>query len=288
MLKKFVLCTALLLPISVDAQQEAPANNSTDELNWSVQASWPIPATPLDVAQSLDNKRVFILGDDANVYIFTPDGRQLGAMPVDPGVKAIDIAARGELLFLVNATTKTYSAVDISFNQNIDITGAPVRGKADAPVTLVLFSDFECPWCGRLEPTLAELLAKNPDKLRIVFKHMPLPMHPQAEPAALAAIAAQRQGKFWEMHDALFQVKNWTNTVIEETAQKIGLDMNKFHADTANPEVQMQLAKDATDAQSADVSATPSLFVNGKPVRNRSLAALQKMVDDACAAKGVK
>ncbi|MDD2464464.1 MAG: thioredoxin domain-containing protein [Desulfobulbus sp.] len=287
MLKKIVLSAALLLPLSIHAQA-APTNDSAGNLNWSIQTSWSIPAKPVDIAQSLDNKRVFILGDNAKIYIFAPNGRPLGVMPVDPGVNAIDISARGDILYLANEKAKTYSAVDISFNQNIDITGAPVRGKIDAPVTLVLFSDFECPWCGRLEPVLTELLAKNQDKLRIVFKHMPLPMHQYAENAALAAIAAQRQGKFWEMHDILFQIKNWTDSTVEETAQKIGLNMEKFHADLVSPEVQAQLAKDATDAQAADITATPSLFINTKPVRDRSLAAMQQMVDEALAAAGAK
>jgi protein-disulfide isomerase len=287
MLKKTLLCAALLLPLTVQAQ-ELKKNNAAGNLNWSVQASWPIPAKPLDIAQSLDNKKVFILGADSKVYIFSPDGKQLGALPVDPGVNAIDIAARGEMLYLVNDKTKTYTAIDVSFNQKIDITGAPVRGAENAPVTLVLFSDFECPWCGKLEPTLAELLAKNPDKLRIVFKHLPLPMHQQAEPAALAAIAAQKQGKFWEMHDALFQTTNWTPTVIDEIAQRVGLNLEQYKADVSGPEVQAQLAKDKTDAQTADVSATPSMFVNGRPARERSLPALQKMVDDALAAGGAK
>jgi len=287
MLKKIALCAALLLPLTVHAQ-EPKKNNTAGDLNWSVQASWPIPAKPVDIAQSLDNKKVFILAADAKVYIFSPDGRQLGALPVDPGVTAIDIAARGEMLYLVNGKANTYSAIDVSFNQKIDIIGAPVRGKADAPVTLVLFSDFECPWCGKLEPVLAELLAQNQDKLRIVFKHLPLPMHPNAEPAALAAIAAQKQGKFWEMHDALFQTANWTPNTVDETAVRIGLDMNKFRADLASPEVEAQLAKDRNDAVAADVNATPSMFINSRPVKDRSLQNLQKMVTEALAAGGAK
>jgi len=287
MLKKTLLCAALLLPLTAQAQ-EPKKNTAAGDLNWSVQASWPIPAKPVDIAQSLDNKKVFILGADSKVYIFTPDGKQLGALPVDSGVNAIDIAARGEMLYLVNDKTKTYTAIDVSFNQKIDINGAPMRGAENAPVTLVLFSDFECPWCGKLEPTLAELLAKNPDKLRIVFKHLPLPMHQQAEPAALAAIAAQKQGKFWEMHDALFQTTDWTPTVIDETAQRVGLNMAQYKADVASQEVQMQLAKDKADAQAADVVATPSMFVNGRPARDRSLPTLQKMVDEALAAGGAK
>jgi len=279
MLKKTILCAALLLPLTVQAQE--PKKTTASDLNWSVQASWPIPAKPLDIAQSLDNKKVFILGADAKVYIFTPDGKQLGALPVDPNVNAIDIAARGEMIYLVNSKTNTYTAIDVSFNQKIDVTGAPVRGKVDAPVTLVVFSDFECPWCGKLEPVLAELQAQNQDKLRIIFKHLPLPMHQQAEPAALAAIAAQQQGKFWEMHDALFQTTAWTPNTIDETALRLGLNMEKFRADMASQETQMQLAKDKTDAQAADVTSTPSLFVNGRPVKDRSLTALQKMVTEA-------
>ncbi|WP_310600835.1 thioredoxin domain-containing protein [Desulfobulbus sp.] len=285
MLKKIAFCAALLLPLAVQAQEAKKINNAED-LNWSVQASWPVPAKPIDIAQSLDNKKVFILTADAKVYIFTPDGTQLGVLPVDPHVSAIDIAARGETLYLVNGKANTYSAIDISFSQKIDIVGAPVRGKVDAPVTLVLFSDFECPWCGKLEPVLAELLAKNPDKLRIVFKHMPLPMHSFAEPAALAAIAAQKQGKFWEMHDALFQTTNWTPNTIDETAVRIGLNMDKFRADLVSPEVQAQLAKDRSDAMAADVNATPSIFINSKPAKDRSLQNLQKMVNEALGSAG--
>jgi protein-disulfide isomerase len=135
---------------------------------------------------------------------------------------------------------------------------------------------------------LDQLLNNNKEKLRIVFKHLPLPMHPHAEPAALAAIAAQKQDKFWQMHDALFQTTNWTPNVIDETAQKIGLNMEKFKADMGNQETQLHLGKDKTDAQLADVSSTPSLFINGRPVRDRSLPALQAMVDEALAASGAK
>jgi predicted DsbA family dithiol-disulfide isomerase len=287
MLKKSLLCAALLLPLTIQAE-ELKKYYSEGNLNWSLQASWTIPVKPLDIAQSLDNKKVFILGADSRVYIFTPDGTKLGDLPVDPETSAIDIAPRGELLFLINGKTNGYKAIDISFTQKIDISGAPVRGKADAPVTLIVFSDFQCPWCGKLEPVLAQMLTANPDKLRIVFKHLPLPMHQQAEPAALAAIAAQKQDKFWEMHDALFKTTNWTPNVITETAQKLGLNMEKFKTDLGSQETQMQLAKDKADAQTAEVTATPSMFINGRPARERTPEALQKMIDEAVAAGGAK
>ena len=287
MLKKTILAVALLLPLAAQAQEVKKTNVSGD-LNWTVQANWSLPAKPLDLVHSLDNKKVFILTADSKVLIFTADGRKLGEMPVEADTVAIDIAPRGEMLYLINGRTNSFTAMDIGFSQQIDITGAPVRGKADAPVTLVVFSDFECPWCAKLEPLLAQLLAANADTVRVVFKHLPLPMHPQAEPAALAAIAAQRQGKFWEMHDALFAVQQWTPAAVTETATRIKLDMNRFQADLNSQETRMQLAKDKADAQAAEVAATPSVFVNGRPVRERSLPALQAMVNEALAAQGAK
>lgn len=287
MLKKTILAVALLLPLAAQAQ-EVKKTNVAGALNWTVQASWPLPAKPLDLVHSLDNKKVFILTADNKVHIFAADGRKLGEMEVEPDTVAIDIAPRGEMLYLINGRTNTFTAMDIGFSQQIDITGAPVRGKVDAPVTLVVFSDFECPWCGKLEPVLAQLLAANPDKVRVVFKHLPLPMHAQAEPAALAAIAAQRQGKFWEMHDGLFMTQQWTPNTVTETATRVGLDMTRFQADLNSQETRMQLAKDRADAQAAEVNATPSIFVNGRPARERSLPALQAMVDEALAAGGAK
>ncbi len=287
MLKKTILAVALLLPLAAQAQEVKKTNVSGD-LNWTVQANWSLPAKPLDLVHSLDNKKVFILTADSKVLIFTADGRKLGEMPVEADTVAIDIAPRGEMLYLINGRTNSFTAMDIGFSQQIDITGAPVRGKADAPVTLVVFSDFECPWCAKLEPLLAQLLAANADTVRVVFKHLPLPMHPQAEPAALAAIAAQRQGKFWEMHDALFAVQQWTPAAVTETATRIKLDMTRFQADLNSQETRMQLAKDKADAQAAEVAATPSVFVNGRPVRERSLPALQAMVNEALAAQGAK
>ena len=287
MLKKTILAVALLLPLAAQAQ-EVKKTNVSGALNWTVQANWSLPAKPLDLVHSLDNKKVFILTADSKVHIFAADGRKLGEMPVEADTVAIDIAPRGEMLHLINGRTNSFTAMDIGFSQQIDITGAPVRGKADAPVTLVVFSDFECPWCAKLEPLLAQLLAANADTVRVVFKHLPLPMHAQAEPAALAAIAAQRQGKFWEMHDALFAVQQWTPAAVTETATRIKLDMTRFQADLNSQETRMQLAKDKADAQAAEVAATPSVFVNGRPVRERSLPALQAMVNEALAAQGAK
>jgi len=119
----------------------------------------------------------------------------------------------------------------------------------------------------------------NPETVKLVFKHLPLRMHDQAEPAALAAIAAQNQGKFWQMHDALFGVEKLTKESIEAAAASIGLNMEQFKKDLADPVTKQRLYKDMADAKKADVSGTPTLFINGQRIKNRSLPAMQAIID---------
>ncbi len=132
------------------------------------------------------------------------------------------------------------------------------------------------------------MLEKNPKNLKIAFKHLPLRMHNMAEPAALAAIAAQKQGKFWQMHDALFSAGPLSRKSIDEAAKSIGLNMEQFKKDMADPTTKQRLYKDMMDARKADVTGTPTLFINGHRVRDRSLPALQKMIDQQVKAAGKK
>ena len=104
-------------------------------------------------------------------------------------------------------------------------------------------------------------------------------MHNLAEPAALATIAAQNQGKFWQMHDALFAQPKITKESIDKAAQDLGLDMDKYNADKASPEAKQKLAKDMASARQADVNGTPTLFINGRRVKSRGIEAIQQMVD---------
>ena len=143
----------------------------------------------------------------------------------------------------------------------------PVRGNPKAPVTLVLFSDFQCPFCSRIEPTLAQVEKTYGDKVKVVWKHQPLPMHPNAIPAAIAAEAAREQGKFWEMHDRLFADQRDLNAATyERYASELGLDMPRFKAAVAANRGQDRIAADQALAGKVGVSGTPTLFVNGERV----------------------
>jgi protein-disulfide isomerase len=129
------------------------------------------------------------------------------------------------------------------------------------------------------------LLDKYPQTLKIAFKNLPLTgIHDMAEPAALAALAAHNQGKFWQMHDAIFAMKaNITMEKLNEAAQAIGLDIQKFDTDRSSGEVRKKLTKDMQDAQAAQVSGTPTLFINGRRIKDRSLTALQGIIDEEAA-----
>lgn len=141
----------------------------------------------------------------------------------------------------------------------------PSKGPIDAKVTVVEFSDYQCPFCDRVQGTLDELRKKYGNKVRWVYKNLPLNFHPEAKPSAYAALAAHKQGKFWEYHDAL-----WKNqaTLGEKTyvkiAQDLKLDMAKFNKDRASDEVKQQVEADLADAETVGARGTPHFVINGE------------------------
>jgi protein-disulfide isomerase len=150
----------------------------------------------------------------------------------------------------------------------IDISGSPVKGPADAKVTIVEFSDFQCPYCRRGYETMEQLAKAYPKDVKIVFKHFPLPFHNEAEPASKAAWAAQQQGKFWEYHEELF--KNQDKLGAEyyvELAKSLKLDVDKFKKDMASEAAAKQIKVDTEIGQKNGIQGTPGFFVNGVAVK---------------------
>jgi len=147
----------------------------------------------------------------------------------------------------------------------VPIAGAPMTGPADAKITLVEFSDFQCPYCLLATPQLHAVLKAYPNQVRLIFKEFPLDIHSQAAGAAAAAVAAQRQGKFWQMHDALFANRgDLRRPALLAIASSIGLDMKKFEEDLDSPEVRKAVAHDMDDGFNIGVMSTPSLFIDGQ------------------------
>ncbi|SDP10500.1 YncE family protein [Desulforhopalus singaporensis] len=132
-----------LLFASSGAANSVPDSGQDNMIQWDTQAQWAIKGNPIDMVHSLDGKLVYILNDSNQVQIYNTAGKLQGTIPVDDGVSAIDIAAKGEKLYLTNKATSTFQAISVYFVHNIDITGSPIHGPADAPVTIAVFSDFE-------------------------------------------------------------------------------------------------------------------------------------------------
>jgi protein-disulfide isomerase len=149
--------------------------------------------------------------------------------------------------------------------KNIEIGDSPAKGAPDAPVVIVEWADFECPFCGAVKPVLDSTVEKYPGKVRIVFKHFPLPMHQNAEKAARSAVAAQRQSKFWEMHGELFSNQQTLDPgSIERMAQKVGLNVDQFKKDRDSEATADAVARDRKQGEGLDIQGTPSIFINGR------------------------
>jgi protein-disulfide isomerase len=141
-----------------------------------------------------------------------------------------------------------------------------VLGNPKAQVTLIEYADFQCPYCARAHKALTELRSEYGDRLCVVYRHMPLAdKHPFAEFAAEAAEAAGAQGKFWEMHDALFEYQALVDPdELPSLAKGVGLDVDEFRDDMVSRRFRERVTGDAEHARSAGATKTPSFFINGE------------------------
>lgn len=162
-------------------------------------------------------------------------------------------------------------AIDFNKVHNLPFGSSPIKGKKEARVTVVEFSDYQCPYCSRLQPTLKQVLEAYPNDVKLVFKDFPLSFHKQAINAAKAARAAGEQGKYWEMHDLLFENFSQLNdSSYKEFAAKLKLDETRFMADFQSNKYDNLIQQDIILGQSAEVGGTPTLFLNGKRMQGRS------------------
>lgn len=147
----------------------------------------------------------------------------------------------------------------------IDTFNAPSLGPSNAPVTIVEFADYQCPYCSATVVVLDALVKDLSPNVRVVFKHYPIPGHTLAEPAARAAAAAGKQGRFWEMHRKLFENQRALQQQdIEQYARELRIDMERFRTDWASSEIAASVKRDHDEGVRIGVNATPTLFINGR------------------------
>ena len=164
---------------------------------------------------------------------------------------------------------------------DLPVDASPAKGSAAAKVLVVEFADFQCPFCAQSAKLVDDVLKQYPNDVKLVFKQFPLTqIHPLAMHAAKASLAAHKQGKFWPFHDVLFDnSRTLQPESVRKYADDSGLDLARFEKDIASPTIARQIDDEMRLAREADVRGTPTLFVNGRRVTNRSLEGLKAMID---------
>jgi protein-disulfide isomerase len=186
-----------------------------------------------------------------------------------------------EISKLMDASPKAHRPKILEDPVSIPVDGSPVRGPGNARITLVEFSDFECPYCSLAALEVRSIMAAYPKDVKLIYKQFPLSMHPSAPLAAAASLAANQQGKFWPMHDVLFKnFRKLSRENILAWAKDLALDVDKFKADLDSAKFQDVIKKDLADGEAVGVYGTPSFFINGKHYNGpMSMDALKPILD---------
>ncbi|MQA28248.1 MAG: thioredoxin domain-containing protein [Luteitalea sp.] len=185
--------------------------------------------------------------------------------------------------FLV--TLKARTPVSISLEpprQKVADAGHASKGPDTAPIVMVEFSDYQCPFCQRANPTVEQVLKTYGDKIRFVYRHYPLANHPDARPAAEAAACAQEQDKFWPYHDQLFaNVSRLSAQDLKDHASAAGLDSVQFASCVDSRRFKSRVDADVAEAEEAGVTGTPAFFINGRPLEGaQPFEAFQRIIDE--------
>ncbi len=208
------------------------------------------------------------------------------------------VAAVAGAWLVLRSSQQSRNAAAPTPDPALEVQGAEpphVRGNQSAPVTVEEFGDFQCPSCGAYYPELKKIESEFGDRLKVIFRELPLvPMHEHALLAAQAAEAAGLQGKFWEMHDQLYENQaKWTEAkdlvpLFVDYAKQIGVDPDRFMKDLNGDKVATRIFQDGKRAHALNIKGTPSFFVNGKEARDEQLRpdGLRQMINEALAAAG--
>jgi predicted DsbA family dithiol-disulfide isomerase len=188
---------------------------------------------------------------------------------------------RAGLAALRKKWTVTMNFSPPEFVSELDDGVSPVRGATNPVVTIVEFSDFECPFCKQVQSALKQIVESYGRDVRLVFKHLPLEGHQNSLPAARAAYCAAEQDRFWQFHDAIFAAGNLSPPVFEQVASGLGLGLQKFQACIASERSRAAVVKDIEAARLLRIESTPSFVVNGKVLRGAlSFADFQRIIEN--------
>ncbi len=277
-LKTLIIFSALL--VSLGFSLGTLSGTAFAVVEAEVFKSIAIEEKPLDVAVSMDGTKAYVLGEK-NLFIFNiPNYELVNKLPLAGNFSRLTLSPDGGSLYLTDSVAKQVTIMQVSEIFNIEIGQSFIIGNKNAPVHIVAFLDYQCPYCANIYPTLQQLVEKYPEKANLVIKHFPLRMHPYAEKAALASLAAGKQNKFKEVSEIYFKnFKNLNDETIKNLAQQAGVNIDKFNKDREDESLKKIINDDLSLGRRIGIRGVPAVFINGKAVKNRSIEALSQMVE---------
>ncbi len=246
--------------------------------------------TTEEMLQAEVNSGIQVTDEEVNAW-YTANSARLQGRPLDSLRPAIEqflfeqLQEEGIEAFTTElAADRDVTVILEPVRADIETEGYPALGPADAPVTLVEFSDFECPFCGRFTPTVDQVKDVYAGRVRLVYRQFPLrEIHPNAQKAAEASLCAEEQGKFWELHDLMFAEQDaLTVDDLKGKAERLDMDTQAFTVCLDSDRYADTVQADLRAGQRLGVSGTPALFVNGRPIPGGAVPfeTIAKVIDE--------
>jgi protein-disulfide isomerase len=277
------ILSILILFISVTVAASA----GIADVDGRILAKLTLQVSPVDMSASRDGRWLYLLTAPGDLLIYTAEGNYNGKIQVGRGFDQVEAGAREDQVYLLNRKEKRIQVVEVTYTFDIDTSQSPYKGPADAPVVIVEYTDFQCPYCARLGSTLDQVMELYPGKIKIVYKSFPLSSHKYSWQAATTAMAANKKGKFWEVYKEIFANYNRINDAkLKEIRNRFGLDTPEFEALMNSPEIRARVASDRNEGVQVGVQGTPTVFINGKRLNNKRPDGFRAAIDRELEASG--
>ena len=280
---KILLCIGLAMIVC------CPVPSCRADVDLTIKTELELAYSPSDMKLSRNGKWLYMLTEQGRLLVYSSQGNLAGAFDLGPGLAQIEPGPTENEIYLLDKAGKRLQIAELNFSREIDSSGSPFKGAADAPVVIVEYTDFQCPYCAKLGDIFKKLLKLYPGKLKIVYKNFPLSSHKYSWKAAAAVMAAHEKGQFWPFHDRLFENYNkLDNAKLMEIRKEFGFDTPEFDKLMKSAKIRDKVADDKSEGKSIDVRGTPTVFVNGKLLKDKRMESFKAAIDKALAQHALK
>ncbi len=280
---RFKTLSILILFISVTVSASA----GFADVDSRILAKLNLQSAPLDMSISRDGRWLYLLTAPGDLLVYSSEGRYNGKIEVGRGFDQVEAGPKMDQIYLMNRKEKSIQVVEVTYTYDIDTSQSPFKGPVDAPVVIVEYTDFQCPYCARLGATLDRMMELYSGKIKVVYKSFPLTSHRYSLQAATTAVAANEKGKFWEVYKEIFANYNRINEEkLKEIRNQFGLDTPEFMALMNSPEIRNRVVSDRNEGIQLGVQGTPTVFINGKRLDNKRPEGFKAAIDKELKALG--